>query len=98
MGELGEGGVAAHAEIGMCAAGLGYTAVVVVGPECAETLALCEAAAETIPAMLVSTADEAATALRRMIEPGDAILFKGSRSAGMEHTMYELFPTLKPTK
>ncbi len=98
MGELGEGGIAAHAEIGMCAAGLGYTAVVVVGPECAETLALCEAAAETIPAMLVSTADEAATALRRMIEPGDAILFKGSRSAGMEHTMYELFPTLKPTK
>lgn len=98
MGELGEGGIAAHAEVGMCAAGLGYTAVVVVGPECAETQALCEAAAETIPAMLVSTADEAATALRRMIEPGDAILFKGSRSAGMEHTMYELFPTLKPTK
>ncbi|MDO5469931.1 MAG: UDP-N-acetylmuramoyl-tripeptide--D-alanyl-D-alanine ligase [Akkermansia sp.] len=98
MGELGEGGIAAHAEVGMCAAGLGYAAVVVVGAECAETLALCEAAAETIPAMLVSTPDEAAAALRRMIEPGDAILFKGSRSAGMEHTMYELFPTLKPTK
>jgi UDP-N-acetylmuramyl pentapeptide synthase len=31
-----------------------------------------------------------------MIMPGDAILFKGSRSAGMERTMYELFPSLKP--
>ena len=95
MGELGEGGIAAHAEIGMCAAGLGYAAVVVVGAECAETLALCEAAAETIPAMLVSTPEEAAAALRNLIAPGDAILFKGSRSAGMEHTMYELFPSLK---
>ncbi len=98
MGELGEGGIAAHAEIGMCAAGLGYAAVVVVGPECTETLALCESAAERIPAMLVSTPDEAATALRHIMEPGDALLFKGSRSAGMERTMYELFPTLIPTK
>ena len=98
MGELGEGGIAAHAEVGMCAAGLGYAAVVVVGPECAETLALCEAAAESIPAMLVSTPDEAASALRHIMEPGDALLFKGSRSAGMERTMYELFPSLNPTK
>ncbi len=97
MGELGEGGIAAHAEIGLCAAGLGYTAVVVVGPDCAETQALCQAAAERIPAMLVSTPAEAAAALRHIMEPGDAILFKGSRSAGMERTMYELFPTLTPT-
>ena len=98
MGELGEGGIAAHAEIGMCAAGLDYAAVVVVGPECAETLALCEAAAERIPAMLVSSPAEAAAVLRPLLQPGDAILFKGSRSAGMERTMYELFPTLTPTK
>lgn len=98
MGELGEGGIAAHAEIGLCAAGLGYTAVVVVGPDCAETQALCATAAERIPAMLVSTPAEAAAALRHIMEPGDAILFKGSRSAGMERTMYELFPTLTPTK
>ncbi len=96
MGELGEGGIAAHAEIGLCAAGLGYTAVVVVGPDCAETQALCQAAAERIPAMLVSTPAEAAAALRHIMEPGDAILFKGSRSAGMERCIYELFPTLNP--
>lgn len=95
MGELGEGGIAAHAEIGWCAASLGYAAVVVVGEECAETDALCQAAAETIPAVLVNTPAEAAATLRSMMEPGDAILFKGSRSAGMERTMYELFPSLK---
>ncbi|MCQ2364769.1 MAG: UDP-N-acetylmuramoyl-tripeptide--D-alanyl-D-alanine ligase [Akkermansia sp.] len=96
MGELGEGGIAAHADMGWCAASLGYAAVVVVGAECAETNALCHAAAESIPALLVETPAEAAAALRSMIEPGDAILFKGSRSAGMERTMYELFPSLKP--
>lgn len=95
MGELGESGIAAHADMGWCAASLGYAAVVVVGAECAETTALCQAAAESIPAMLVETPAEAAAALRQLIQPGDAILFKGSRSAGMERTMYELFPSLQ---
>ena len=95
MGELGERGIAAHADMGWCAASLGYAAVVVVGNECAETTALCQAAAESIPAMLVETPAEAAAALRQLIRPGDAILFKGSRSAGMERTMYELFPSLQ---
>lgn len=96
MGELGQGGIAAHADMGWCAASLGYAAVVVVGAECEETLALCHAAAESIPALLVETPAEAAAALRSLMQEGDAILFKGSRSAGMERTMYELFPTLKP--
>lgn len=96
MGELGEGGIAAHADMGWCAASLGYAAVVVVGPECPETLALCQAASESIPALLVNTPAEAAAALRSLMEPGDALLFKGSRSAGMERSMYELFPSLTP--
>lgn len=96
MGELGEDGIAAHADMGWCAASLGYAAVVVVGAECAETLALCQAAAESIPALLVNTPAEAAAALRSLMQPGDALLFKGSRSAGMERCIYELFPTLNP--
>lgn len=96
MGELGEGGIAAHADMGWCAASLGYAAVVVVGPECPETLALCQAAAESIPALLVNTPAEAAAALRALMQPGDALLFKGSRSAGMERCIYELFPSLNP--
>lgn len=98
MGELGQGGIAAHADMGWVAASLGYTAVVVVGAECPETTALCQAASESTLALLVETPAEAAAALRSMIQPGDAILFKGSRSAGMERSMYELFPTLKPAK
>lgn len=97
MGELGEGSIEAHREVGWCAAGLGYSALVAVGEENAETLALCEAAGERIPAMIAPTPAEAADALRRLIQPGDALLFKGSRSSGMERTMYELFPSLKPT-
>ena len=96
MGELGEGGIAAHADMGWCAASLGYAAVIVVGAECAETLALCQAAAESVPALLVNTPAEAAATLRSLMEPGDALLFKGSRSAGMERCIYELFPTLNP--
>ncbi|MBE6418055.1 MAG: UDP-N-acetylmuramoyl-tripeptide--D-alanyl-D-alanine ligase [Akkermansiaceae bacterium] len=95
MGELGAGGITAHYEIGLHAAACGFAALVVVGDECAETTALCQGAADRIPAVLVNSPAEAAAALRQMIAPGDAILFKGSRSAGMERSMYELFPSLK---
>lgn len=97
MGELGQSGIAAHAEVGLHAASLGYAAVVVVGQHCPEIEALCQAASESVPTAQVDSASEAAALLRGMIQPGDAVLFKGSRSAGMERTMYELFPTLKPT-
>lgn len=95
MGELGAAGVAAHAEAGRIAASLGYAAVVVVGAACAETEALCAAAAEGTEAFLLLSPAEAAETLRGLMRPGDVILFKGSRSAGMEKTMYELFPCLK---
>ena len=94
MGELGEAGLAAHAEVGWFAASQGYAAVIVVGEECPETLALCQAAAESVPALLVSTPAEAAAALRRLAAPGDAILFKGSRSAGVERVIAEFTSSL----
>ena len=94
MGELGEAGVAAHAEVGWFAASQGYAAVIVLGEECPETLALCQAAAESVPALLVSTPAEAAAALRRLAEPGDALLFKGSRSAGVERVIAEFLNTV----
>ena len=94
MGELGEAGIPAHADVGWCAASLGYAAVIVTGEECAETLAMCHAAAESVPALLVNTPAEAAAALRRLAEPGDAILFKGSRSAGMERVIAEFTSSL----
>ncbi len=93
MGELGQGGIAAHAEMGQVAGELGYEAVVVMGAECAETLALCTAAAQRVP-VAITTPDPAgaAAALRAHMQPGDILLFKGSRSAGMERVIAELFP------
>ncbi len=93
MGELGQGGIAAHAAMGRRAGQLGYHAVVVMGEECAETLALATAAAEAVP-VAITTPDPAgaAAALRDCMQPGDVLLFKGSRSAGMERVIAELFP------
>lgn len=94
MGELGEAGIPAHADVGWFAASQGYAAVIVVGEESPETLALCHAAAESVPAMLVGSPAEGAAALRRLAAPGDAILFKGSRSAGIERVISEFLSTL----
>ncbi len=93
MGELGQGGVAAHADMGKTAGELGYHAVIVMGEECAETLALATAAANSVP-VAVTTPDPAgaAAALRDCMQEGDILLFKGSRSAGMERVIAELFP------
>lgn len=93
MGELGPQGIAAHEAIGRRAAELGYAALIVVGAECPETLALCRGAAG-IPTQLVPTPQAGADALRALLQPGDALLFKGSRAAGMEKTLAALFPEL----
>ncbi len=93
MGELGQGGIAAHADMGQLAGELGYHAVIAMGEECAETLALCTAAAACVP-VVISAPDPAgaALALRDCMQPGDILLFKGSRSAGLERVIAELFP------
>ncbi len=93
MGELGQGGIAAHADMGRAAGELGYEAVVVMGEECAETLAMVTAASQQVPlALSVPDPASAATALRMHMQEGDILLFKGSRSAGMERVIAELFP------
>lgn len=95
MGELGPGGIQAHAEMGSCAAALGYAAVLVVGSPCAETEALRQAAAAGVPhTYSTPTPEEAARLLRSIMQEGDVLLFKGSRSAGMERVIHTLFPTL----
>ncbi len=93
MGELGQGGITAHADMGKAAGELGYHAVIVMGEECAETLALCTAAAERVP-VAISAPDpvSAAAALRDCMQQGDVLLFKGSRFNGMERVIAELFP------
>ncbi len=74
MAELGPGAPAYHREIGAHARAQGVDVLVGVG----------EPAREYDPDELVGDPAEAAELLAAQLEPGDAILVKGSRSAGLE--------------
>jgi len=74
MGELGSGAAGYHREIGESARAEGVDLLVGVG----------EPAREYAPDELVATPEEAAEWLAAQAEPGDTILVKGSRSAGLE--------------
>jgi len=74
MGELGPDAPAYHHEVGESARAEGIDLLIGVG----------EPARDYAPDELVATPDEAAEWLAAQAEPGDAILVKGSRSAGLE--------------
>ncbi len=74
MAELGPGAAAYHRAIGSHARAEGVDLLVGVG----------EPAREYDPDELVADPAEAAELLAAQLEPGDAILVKGSRSAGLE--------------
>jgi UDP-N-acetylmuramoyl-tripeptide--D-alanyl-D-alanine ligase len=74
MAELGPGAPDYHREVGEHARALGIDRLVGVG----------EPAQDYAPDELVGTPEEAAELLAAQLEPGDAVLVKGSRSAGLE--------------
>jgi UDP-N-acetylmuramoyl-tripeptide--D-alanyl-D-alanine ligase len=74
MAELGADGPAYHREVGASARAEGVDLLVGVG----------EPAREYGPDELVGDPEEAAELLAAQLEPGDTILIKGSRSAGLE--------------
>jgi len=74
MGELGPGAPEYHRDIGAYARAEGVDVVIGVG----------EPARDYDPDELVGDPAEAAELLAAQLEPGDAILVKGSRSAGLE--------------
>jgi UDP-N-acetylmuramoyl-tripeptide--D-alanyl-D-alanine ligase len=74
MAELGPGAAGYHGEVGEHARAHGIDLVVGVG----------EAARAYGPDELVGTPEEAAELLAARLESGDAVLVKGSRSAGLE--------------
>jgi UDP-N-acetylmuramoyl-tripeptide--D-alanyl-D-alanine ligase len=74
MAELGPGAPGFHREVGAHARAEGVDVLIGVG----------EAAREYGPDELVGDPAEAAELLAAQLEPGDAILVKGSRSAGLE--------------
>ena len=83
MGELGVHAESGHREVGAFAAGLGLDAVCSVGDEAAW---ITEAARAAGLSDVRHFADHAACAehLWQCLAEGDAVLLKGSRSAGME--------------
>jgi UDP-N-acetylmuramoyl-tripeptide--D-alanyl-D-alanine ligase len=74
MAELGDGAAGYHREVGAHARREGVDLLIGVG----------EAAGEYDPDELVADPAEAAELLAAQLEPGDAVLVKGSRSAGLE--------------
>ena len=72
MAELGREGPRYHREIGAQTAGLDL--VIGVGG----------LAQDYSPTYWVADADDAAALLRELLEPGDVVLVKGSRSVGLE--------------
>jgi len=74
MAELGPGAPDFHREIGECSRELGIAILIGVGA----------LARDYAPDELVATPLEAAELLAAQLEPGDTVLVKGSRSAGLE--------------
>lgn len=85
MGELGIHASAAHQRVGELAARRGLH-VVAVG-EGSEEIASAANGSPHFPAL-----DQAAVWLAREVQPGDVVLFKGSRAATVEKVMNSAFP------
>jgi len=89
MAELGAHSEAAHREVGRRVAELGMDMLFTVG-----AMGYCYAGeAKERGVKVVCQFDEAAEAavsLRRVLRPGDAVLVKASRSAGLERVLEEL--------
>lgn len=91
MGELGDAALDAHTRVGRLAAELKLSLLCVVG-ESPETDALLQAASG-IPTLQAPTVEAAAGLLKDVLGPGDAVLFKASRSVGIERCLHILFPS-----
>jgi UDP-N-acetylmuramoyl-tripeptide--D-alanyl-D-alanine ligase len=83
MAELGTHSVAAHVEIGRRAAELGVACLVAVG-QWAGTMAETARAAGLKDVCEFADVPAAARAVQAMVQPGDLVLLKASRSIGLE--------------
>ena len=82
MAELGEGSEAFHRDIGEEAAALGIDVLMTVGEP-----ALPYAEGFQGESYAVGTPEEAGALLEEIAQPGDRVLVKGSRSAGLERVI-----------
>ena len=89
MLELGSYAEQAHRELGALAAGFGLDLLVCYGP--AAALAAQEAEKRGIRALSFTDPEQAARALARQLEPGDALLVKGSRGMRLEEIVEKMW-------
>ena len=87
MLELGSYAEEAHRELGVLAAGL--DGLFAYGP--AAALAAREAEKRGVRALCFTDPEEAAKALARELEPGDALLVKGSRGMRLEEIIEKMW-------
>ena len=81
MAELGPGAPAYHREVGAAAARAGVDVLIAVGPLARSYLD----GARGVPlTRWAPTVEQGLAALRRILEPGDCVLVKGSRAMGLE--------------
>lgn len=93
MGELGDFALSGHRSVGAHAIECGIDILLVVGED---ALSIAEAAREKAAHTQIFFFDakqEAARWLSGHTQSGDILLFKGSRSAGMEDVMNSVFPS-----
>jgi len=90
MAELGPVCEAEHRAMGALARTLGFAAIVVVGPDHGYRLGGGD--------LVVNATDlrDAADTLRAVVEPGDVVLVKASRSAGLERLALDLIEETAP--
>jgi UDP-N-acetylmuramoyl-tripeptide--D-alanyl-D-alanine ligase len=81
MAELGPDAEALHRRVGAAAAALGYTVVVAVGEP---ARAYLDGAGDGVEGHLVPDRDGLVAYLADVLRPGDRVLVKASRSAGLE--------------
>jgi UDP-N-acetylmuramoyl-tripeptide--D-alanyl-D-alanine ligase len=82
MAELGSGSDAFHQEIGEEAAALGIDVLVTVGEAALPYTAGFDGETYSVP-----TPEEAGALIEEIAQPGDRVLVKGSRSAGLERVL-----------
>ena len=81
MAELGREAPAFHRQVAAAVAATGLAALVTVGPLAREYL---DGSAGVPVVREAATAEEAASELEEILEPGDVVLIKGARALGLE--------------
>lgn len=92
MGELGDFSLSGHRSVGYHAVECGIDILLVVGEDARSIAEAAREKAARMQILFFTTKQEAVCWLSGHTNSGDILLFKGSRSAGMEDVMNSVFP------